>query len=173
MERRCPSLLNPEIRSSSSLLSLYTLIDSPVISGHYFRMVRLTPPAATPAAEMDIAADSAAAIEMPPNLETSYKNLVAEATTLFGATHYRDYHFLYSLSDHVAHFGLEHHESDDSRTYERTLINYDQGRLEASSAPARIRALLEWKVSPSRRTHYARLRHSHEGRVALGLRRAH
>ena len=115
--------------------SLYTLIDSPVISGHYFRLVRLTPPAATPSAEMDIAADSAAAIEMPPNLETSYKNLVAEATTLFGATHYRDYHFLYSLSDHVAHFGLEHHESDDSRTYERTLINYDQERLEAGLLP--------------------------------------
>jgi predicted metalloprotease with PDZ domain len=115
--------------------SLYTVIDSPVISGHYFRAVRLTPPAATPTAEMDIAADSDAALQMPSELETSYKNLVAEATTLFGATHYRDYHFLYSLSDHVAHFGLEHHESNDSRTYERTMINYDQGRLEAALLP--------------------------------------
>ena len=115
--------------------SLYTLIDSPVISGRYYRMVRLTPPAATPMAEMDIAADSDAALQMSPDLENSYKNLVSEATTLFGATHYRDYHFLYSLSDHVAHFGLEHHESDDSRTYERTMINYDEQRLEAGLLP--------------------------------------
>src|SRR5579883_1299676 len=115
--------------------SLYTLIDSPVISGQYFRMVRLTPPAVTPTAEMDIAADSEAALQMSPELETDYKNLVAEATTLFGATHYRDYHFLYSLSDHVAHFGLEHHESNDSRTYERTMIDYDLGHLEASLLP--------------------------------------
>ena len=115
--------------------SLYTLIDSPVISGHYYRAVRLTPPAATPTAEMDIAADSDAALQMSPELETDYKNLVAEATTLFGATHYRDYHFLYSLSDHVAHFGLEHHESDDSRVYERTMINSDEARLEAGLLP--------------------------------------
>ena len=29
--------------------------------------------------------------------------------------HYRDYHFLLTLSDDVAHFGLEHHESSDDR----------------------------------------------------------
>ncbi|MGH9358219.1 MAG: M61 family metallopeptidase, partial [Terriglobia bacterium] len=42
---------------------------------------------------------------------------------LFGTRHYRDYHFLLTLSDHVAHFGLEHHESDDSRIPERTIID--------------------------------------------------
>ena len=35
----------------------------------------------------------------------------AEAGALFGSRHYRDYHFLLTLSDDVAHFGLEHHES--------------------------------------------------------------
>ncbi len=49
-------------------------------------------------------------------------NLVAESGKLFGARHYRDYHFLLTLSDHVAHFGLEHHECNDSRLPERTLI---------------------------------------------------
>ncbi|MBZ5565318.1 MAG: hypothetical protein LAP13_23215, partial [Acidobacteriia bacterium] len=38
------------------------------------------------------------------------------------ARHDRDYHFLLTLSDHVAHFGLEHHESDDSRIGERSLL---------------------------------------------------
>jgi predicted metalloprotease with PDZ domain len=102
-------------------VSLYTLVDSPVIAGHFYRAVKLTPDGVKPEAEMDIASDSDAALQMTSKQEQSFKQLVAEATTLFGATHYRDYHFLFSLSDHVAHFGLEHHESDDSRTFERTF----------------------------------------------------
>ena len=67
-------------------------------------------------------ADSAAALEMSPAVQKSMTNLVAESGKLFGARHYRDYHFLFTLSDHVAHFGLEHHESNDSRLPERTLL---------------------------------------------------
>jgi predicted metalloprotease with PDZ domain len=107
--------------------TLYTLIDSPVIMGEYYRKVELTPPADPRPAEMDIAADSAAALDMPSSLEQDYRNLVVEAGALFGARHYRDYHFLLSLSNHVAHFGLEHHESNDSRTGERGLVD-DSGR---------------------------------------------
>ena len=40
---------------------------------------------------------------------------------MFGARHYNDYHFLLTLSDHVAHFGLEHHQSNDSRIPENAL----------------------------------------------------
>ncbi len=114
--------------------SLYTLVDSPVITGEFLRVVPLNP-GQTPAAEMDIAADSAVALQMPADLEQDYKNLVAEATALFGATHYRDYHFLFSLSDHVAHFGLEHHESNDSRTDERSLIDPELRILMAGLLP--------------------------------------
>lgn len=64
-----------------------------------------------------------------------YKNLVAETGALFGSRHYRDYHFLLTLSDHVAHFGLEHHESSDDRVDERTLIDDGPRRLEASLLP--------------------------------------
>jgi predicted metalloprotease with PDZ domain len=53
-------------------------------------------------------------------------NLIAEAGALFGARHYRDYHFLLTLSDDVEHFGLEHHESSDDRTSERSLIDESQ-----------------------------------------------
>ncbi len=71
---------------------------------------------------MDIAADSDAALNLSPELQKDYTHLVAETGALFGARHYRDYHFLLTLSNHVAHFGLEHHESDDSRVPERSLI---------------------------------------------------
>ena len=37
---------------------------------------------------------------------------------VFGANHYRHYDWLLTLSDNVAHFGLEHHESSDDRVDE-------------------------------------------------------
>src|SRR5205814_8258438 len=64
-----------------------------------------------------------------------YKSLVDQAQKLFGAHHYRDYHFLYTLSDHVAHFGLEHHESDDSRVDERSLVDETGRKLAATLLP--------------------------------------
>jgi predicted metalloprotease with PDZ domain len=108
-------------------VSLTMLVDSPVISGQYLKVVPLNP-GQTPATEMDIAADSAEALDAPPELWEAYKNLVTQAGILFGARHYRDYHFDLSLSDHVAHFGLEHHESNDSRVSERSMIE-PEGRL--------------------------------------------
>ena len=83
-----------------------------MITGEFLKVVKL---ADDPLTEMDIAADSAAALAPPQEVWDHYKNLVDQANKLFGAHHYRDYHFLLTLSDHVAHFGLEHHESDDSR----------------------------------------------------------
>lgn len=103
-------------------VSLYTLVDSPVLTGEYLKAVRLTE-GQTPPVELDVAADSAGALEPPSEVWDRYRQVVKQATTLFGATHYRDYHFLYTLSDHVAHFGLEHHESNDSRVEERTLLD--------------------------------------------------
>jgi len=113
-------------------VSLTTLVDSPVIAGEFLKVVPL---ASDPPTEMDIAADSAAALDAPPELWNRYKSLVEQAQKLFGAHHYRDYHFLYTLSDHVAHFGLEHHESDDSRVDERALVDDTSRKLSASLLP--------------------------------------
>jgi len=115
-------------------VSLYTLVDSPIIAGEYLKVVPLNQ-GQNPPVEMDVAADSATALDAPPEVWDDYSNLVKQAAALFGATHYRDYHFLFSLSDHVAHFGLEHHESNDSRTYERTLIDPELRIANASLLP--------------------------------------
>ena len=72
-------------------------------------------------------ADSEDALNMSPENQKEMTNLVAESGKLFGTRHYRDYHFLLTLSDHVAHFGLEHHESNDSRLPERTLLGPMRG----------------------------------------------
>ena len=92
-------------------------------------------PGEKPPAELDVTADSAAALEAPAEVWEHYKNLVAQAGALFGARHYRDYHFLFSLSDHVAHFGLEHHESNDSRVDERSLVDSRKRLLTAGLLP--------------------------------------
>jgi predicted metalloprotease with PDZ domain len=105
-----------------SPVALNTLVDSPVIAGKYFRAIQLTP-GQDPPHEMDIVADSAAALAMPADMEAHFHQLVDETGALFGTRHYRGYHFLVTLSDDVAHFGLEHHESSDDRTWERSLID--------------------------------------------------
>jgi predicted metalloprotease with PDZ domain len=103
-------------------VALDRLVDSPVIAGQYYRAVDVTPANEPIHHEIDLVADSAAALEMSPEVQKHFTNMVAESGKLFGARHYRDYHFLLTLSDHVAHFGLEHNECNDSRTGERSLL---------------------------------------------------
>jgi predicted metalloprotease with PDZ domain len=109
-------------------VSLTMLVDSPVIAGQYLRVVPLSE---NPSQEMDIAADSPGDLAAPQDVLDHYKTLTDQALKLFGAQHFRDYHFLYSLSNHVAHFGLEHHESNDSRSTERSLVDADPRLLAA------------------------------------------
>jgi predicted metalloprotease with PDZ domain len=100
---------------------LTTLVDSPVLTGRYFRAVPLD--GGPRPVELDIAADSRAALAISPESEAAMKQLVREADALFGARHYDHYNFFLSLSDHIAHFGLEHHQCNDTRLAERTLID--------------------------------------------------
>jgi predicted metalloprotease with PDZ domain len=111
-----------------------TLIDSPLSAGAHYKTFDL---GNANGAEhyLHVAADSDRALEAPPAVVNGFKQLVTEAGALFGARHYRDYHFLYTLSDHVAHFGLEHHESSDDRTGERSLIEPDMLKSHAYLLP--------------------------------------
>ena len=115
--------------------SLEFLVDSPVMTGQYYRSIDLTPPGEPIHHEINIVADSEAALNMPPEIQKGLTNVVAETGKLFGARHYRDYHFLLALSDHVAHFGLEHHESNDSRLPERVFLEPGGSFLVGSLLP--------------------------------------
>jgi predicted metalloprotease with PDZ domain len=95
-------------------VTLETLVDSPVITGRYYRAVSLGESDGR-SHEIDIVADDDASLQMSPEVEGGLRRLVTEAGDLFGARHYNQYHFLLTLSDNVAHFGLEHHESSDDR----------------------------------------------------------
>src|SRR5262252_10211532 len=65
--------------------SLTTLVDSPVITGEFLKVVPL---AQDPPTQMDIAADSASALDAPQDAWEHYKKLVEQAQKLFGAHHY-------------------------------------------------------------------------------------
>jgi predicted metalloprotease with PDZ domain len=104
--------------------SLATYIDSPVIMGRYVKSVAI-PSGNAPQHRIDMVADSRAALETWPTFATDYGRLVAEAGAMFGAYHFRKYDWLLTLSDHVAHFGLEHHESSDDRMEEDAVSDKD------------------------------------------------
>jgi predicted metalloprotease with PDZ domain len=108
-------------------VSLTTLIDSPVLSGRHFKTVEL---GGTPAVYLHLAADSDAATQISDATTAQMRKLVKEAEALFGATHYNEYHFLWTLSEQIGFQGIEHHESSDNRSPERSLI--DDGLLHSS-----------------------------------------
>jgi predicted metalloprotease with PDZ domain len=113
--------------------SVARLIDSPVQMGRHARLVELTgsvPRADLPHA-LSIMADSAEALTVPDDFAQGYDRLVAECGALFGSRMYGHYTWLLSLSDHVAHFGLEHHESSDNRTEENAFAG-PESRMEVA-----------------------------------------
>jgi predicted metalloprotease with PDZ domain len=111
-------------------VSLTTLVDSPALIGAHFRTIEV--PGDPLPHRIWVAADSEAALEMKPEQVDHHRRLVAETGALFGARHYRSYGFMLTLSDHTAHFGLEHHESSDNRIAERSLVDDDLRRSSAS-----------------------------------------
>ena len=111
-----------------------TVIDSPVSMGAHYRTIDLGTDGKI-SHYLHLAADSDRALEILPEDIAHYRSLVKETGALFGTRHYRDYHFLLTLSDHVANFGLEHHESSDDRIGERGLLDEDKRKVDADLLP--------------------------------------
>jgi predicted metalloprotease with PDZ domain len=115
-------------------VSLETLVDSPVLAGKYFKEIELAPEV-TPKHFLDLVADGPEDLNLPPDRVENFSRLVREAGALYQSRHYREYHFLVTLSDSVAHFGLEHHESSDDRVAARTFIENDRFVLSGHLLP--------------------------------------
>lgn len=110
------------------------LIDSPVLSGRWFREIALAPEV-SPRHYLDLAADGPEDLEVPPQMLAGFNNLVRQAGAMYRSHHYNSYHFLMTLSDQVAHFGLEHHQSNDDRVPEKTFLNPSLDVLAAGLLP--------------------------------------
>jgi predicted metalloprotease with PDZ domain len=115
-------------------VSLEMLIDSPVLAGKYFKEIPLAPDV-TPKHYLDMVADGPEDLNLPAARIDNFSRLVRETGALYQSRHYADYHFLVTLSDSVAHFGLEHHQSSDDRVAPRTFIDADQFILDGDLLP--------------------------------------
>ena len=104
---------------------LEQLIDSPVLTGRWFREIDLAPEV-TPKHYLDLAGDGPEDILLSQEHIDDFSRLVRETGALYKSRHYHSYHFLVTLSDQVAHFGLEHHQSSDDRVNEKTFVDDDQ-----------------------------------------------
>jgi predicted metalloprotease with PDZ domain len=115
-------------------VTLEKLIDSPVLAGRYFKEVALAEDV-TPKHFLDMAADGPEDLEIGSDELAAFSHLVRETGPLFASRHYDGYHFLLTLSDSVAHFGLEHHQSSDDRVEARLFLDGDLKMLEGSLLP--------------------------------------
>lgn len=114
-----------------------TLVDAPVIAGKHFRQIDVTPADSSVHRWLDLVGDSEAALQITPEQLQGYRNLVVQAQDLFHSHHYRDYHFLLTLSDHTSVGGLEHHQSSDDRARggSRMFADPDHFMLDGSLLP--------------------------------------
>ena len=115
-------------------VSLETLADAPLLAGRYFREIALAPEV-TPKHFLDLAADGPEELELSQEHIDAFDRLVRETGLLYKSRHYKAYHFLVTLSDETAHFGLEHHESSDDRVGAKTFVDDQQFTLEGSLLP--------------------------------------
>jgi predicted metalloprotease with PDZ domain len=115
-------------------VSLDALVDSPVLAGRFFKEIPLAEEI-TPKHFLDIAADGPEDLKLSSDDVNAFSDLVREAGTLYASHHYGSYHFLLTLSDSVAHFGLEHHQSSDDRVEARTFLDDDLKLLAGDLLP--------------------------------------
>ncbi len=112
----------PASSTSFQTISLEQLIDSPVLAGRWFKEIPLAPDV-TPKHFLDLAGDGPEDLLLSQEHLDEFNKLVRETGALYKSRHYGAYHFLVTLSDQVAHFGLEHHQSSDDRVNEKTFVD--------------------------------------------------
>jgi predicted metalloprotease with PDZ domain len=120
--------------TSFKTVSVEMLVDSPFITGRYFREIPLAPEI-TPKHYLDVAGDAPEDIEIKPAILDSFSRLVREASALYQSHHYETYHFVLSLSDNIRGEGLEHHQSSDNGMPEHGLSDESMEMVEADLLP--------------------------------------
>jgi predicted metalloprotease with PDZ domain len=115
-------------------VSVERLVDSPLITGRYFREIPLAPEV-SPKHFLDVAGDAAEDVDLKPEFLASLNQLVRETGLLYASRHYETYHFLLSLSDIVRGEGLEHHQSSDNGVEKQGFSDAKLALLNADLLP--------------------------------------
>jgi predicted metalloprotease with PDZ domain len=120
--------------TSFATVSVGQLVDSPVITGRYFREFSLAPEI-SPKHYLDVAGDAAEDVDLKPEYLAAVNQLVRETGPLYQSRHYETYHFLLSLSDVIRMEGLEHHQSSDNGIEKKGITDPKLAILNAELLP--------------------------------------
>ena len=103
-------IANVEGKVTYNTVSYETLQDSPVFAGRYLRRDDLGQ-----GVTLNTVADSPKELVVPGDVLQKHRNLVTQATRLFGARHFDHYDFLHAVTDKLGGIGLEHHRSSENQ----------------------------------------------------------
>jgi predicted metalloprotease with PDZ domain len=120
--------------TSFKLVSLDTLVDSPIFAGRYYRQVDLDPGAAVPV-RLNVVADEPEFLEIGPEPLAALHALVQQVYKLFGARHYDHFDFLLALSSNLGGVGLEHHRSSENITVPRFFTDWGKSVVTRDLVP--------------------------------------
>jgi predicted metalloprotease with PDZ domain len=93
-------------------VSLHRLVDSPCLIGERFKEFDVTGKSSVPH-YLDVMADTEAGLSPSPEVLDHVRRIHEETEAIMGSHHYRDYHWLLTISDFAPRAGLEHHESSE------------------------------------------------------------
>jgi predicted metalloprotease with PDZ domain len=113
---------------------LETLIDSPVYAGRYAARLDLDPGGRAPV-HLDLFADRPSLLAVNPAQLGAHRALLQQAYKLFNSHHFAHYDFLYSLSDQIAHNGLEHHQSSEDGADPEAFTEWDKEAFDRDLLP--------------------------------------
>lgn len=95
--------------------TLERLVDSPLDAGTVFKRFTLLD-ADGFTNEIDAFADRPSQLDLPANKLDGFKAIVGEMDAIYGARHWKNYHFLLTVSDAMPGNGVEHGSSSDDGT---------------------------------------------------------
>lgn len=104
-----------------SPIDYQALVDSPIFAGKYTKKFDLGH-----GVSMDAVADEPADLGIAPDHLQTYRKLVDEAVSLFGARHFDHYDFLLALTDTMGGIGLEHHRSSENQMEPKAWVDWDK-----------------------------------------------
>jgi predicted metalloprotease with PDZ domain len=112
-------------------VSLEQLVDSPMISGQYFREIALAPEV-SPRHYLDIVADRPEDLEVPQVRIDELNQAIRQAGLLFRSHHYDEYRFLITLSNNISGAAIDHLQSLDNRRRSNFFRNEKKQKLYAN-----------------------------------------
>jgi predicted metalloprotease with PDZ domain len=94
--------------------TMAALVDSPIYAGRYWLQQTASREGEVPI-RLDVLADQAAQLSVPPDEETKLRNMITQARLVFGAAPFRHYDAIITLSDTLSPGGgVEHSEEGEN-----------------------------------------------------------